>query len=427
MDKRITKNVKKLQSLAVAAAATLLTACAGGTPAPCTDVPVQNIPQDNPTETTAVTSNPTEQPAVQQPAVQNVPEAKQAAEPEVKTAKPEAQPAAKTSEVSQETKSPSTSKEPETVQPAELEKKTVAPDPYQDFPALAHQIFAHADTLYKQGLVDSAVTYLQRFRIIKPLWNQWEQTADSLLQEFGKTNAELAKQFEPLVMQIINMNRVQTAYSMVAETADSLISLAPGDSLTQFAKEQKQIAYNNTLKRAQKEMASIKALAEQQAKFAEAEQRATDFQMRHRDFEEQLKIQALIDYIKGLAQATDSEDAKYWEKNDPAEAMKKADELMAAKKYAQAKELLNKLKASTLRKEAMEKYVQLADAFCNAQRKETSQLFAKAQKQKDTAKKKDLMKAAIEPLDKCLGEYPESTLIKKVQDNKNFLEKEMAK
>lgn len=423
MNKTFSVNAKKLQGLAALAAATLLTACAGGTPAPNTDVTAQNFPQDNQTEEPAVTSTPVDEPAAPAPK----PEEKQQTVPAVDVAKPEAQPVAKTSEPAPETKSPSPSKEPETVQPAEQEKKVAAPDPYQDFPALAHQIFIYADTLYKEGKIDEAVAYLQRFRVLKPLWNQWEMTADSMLQEFGKTNAELAKQFEPLVMQIINMNRVQTAYSMVAETADSLISLAPGDSLTQFANEQKKIAFNNTLKRAQKEMATIKALAEQQAKFAEAEQRALDFQMRHRDFEEQLKTQSLIDYIRSLAQATDSEAAKYWEKNDPAEAMKKADELVAAKKYKEAKDLLNKLKASNLRKEAMEKYVALADAFCNAQRKETSQLFAKAQKQKDAGKKKDLMKAAIEPLDKCLGEYPESTLRQKVQDNKNFLEKELAK
>lgn len=427
MNKTFSVSAKKLQGLAALAAATLLTACAGGTPAPSTDVTAPSFPQENQTEEPAVKSDPQVQST-------STPEVKQTAEPAAKpTENPQAapavnvataedQPAARTSE-----NIPCQSVDSVIAQPAEPKKSYIAPDPYQEFPALAHQIFAHADTLYKQGKIDEAVTYLQRFRILKPLWNQWEMTADSLLQEFGKTNAELAKQFEPLVMQIINMNRVQTAYSMVAETADSLISLAPGDSLTQFANEQKKIAFNNTLKRAQKEMASIRALAEQQAKFAEAEQRALDFQMRHRDFEELLKIQSLIDVIRSLAQATDSEAAKYWEKNDPAEAMKKADELIAAKKYKEAKDLLNKLKASNLRKDAMEKYVVLADVFCNAQRKETSQLFAKAQKQKDAGKKKDLMKAAIEPLDKCLGEYPESTLKQKVQDNKNFLEKELAK
>lgn len=301
------------------------------------------------------------------------------------------------------------------------------PDPYQDFPALANNVFTHADTLYKQGKVDSAVTYLQRFRIIKPLWNQWENTADSLLQEYGKTNVEQAKQYEPLVLQIKNMNRVQTAYSIVAETADSLISLMPGDSLTRFAQEQKQIAYNNTLKRAQKEMATIRQMAEERAQFAEAEQRAIDFQMRHRDFEDDLKTQELIDYIRSLAQSTGSEAAKYWDSHDPAEALAQANELIEAKKFKQAKDLLIKLQASNLRKEAIDKYVELADAYCNTQRKETSQLFAKAQKQKSEDKKKELLQKAIAPLDKCLSEYPETSQKQKVLDNKSFLEKELSK
>ncbi|MCQ2098032.1 MAG: hypothetical protein MJY87_08855 [Fibrobacter sp.] len=308
-----------------------------------------------------------------------------------------------------------------------VESAIIPPDPYQEFPALASRVFAFADTLYKQGMIDSAVTYLQRFRVIKPLWNQWESTADSMLNEFGKTNAELAKQYEPLVLQIKNMNRVQTSYSIVAETADSLIALAPGDSLTRFANEQKQVAYSNTLKRAQKEMATIKAMVDQRAQFEEAEQRALDFQMRHRDFENDLKIQALIDYIRETAQAAGSEASKYWDKHDPAKAMEEASALIDGKKFAQAKELLTKLKASNLRKEAMEKYVELADAYCNAQRKETSQLFAKAQKQKNAEKKKALLQSAIAPLDKCIAEYPESTQIQKVQDNRKFLEKELEK
>lgn len=302
-----------------------------------------------------------------------------------------------------------------------------APDPYTAFPALAATIFAHADSLYAQGFTDSASAYLERFRIIKPLWNVWFTTADSMLNEFGKTRAERAKTFEPLVLQIQNMNRAQAAFSMVAETADSLIALAPGDSLVKWAKDQKAIAYKNTLIKAKKEYDSIKALADNQAQFAEAKKKAEELQMRYRDFEYDLHIQALIDYITGLMTSNDSEAAKYWQTHDPAEALAKADELIKNSKYAEAKDILNKLKASTLRKEAISKYQELANTFCNAQRKTTSQIFTKAQKQKDAAKKKKLLQDAIAPLDKCLAEYPEYTQKQKVIDNKQFLEKEIAK
>ena len=200
-----------------------------------------------------------------------------------------------------------------------------------------------------------------------------------MLNEFGKIRAEKAKAYEPMVFQIQNMNRAQTAYSMVAETADSLIALAPGDSLTGWANAQKQVAYKNTLAKAKKEYDSIKALADNQAQFAEAQKKATELQMRYRDFENELHIQALIDYIAGLAAATNSEAAKYWESHDPAQALAKADELIKAGKYGEAKAALNKLKASKLRKEANDKYQELANTFCNAQRKTTSQIFTKAQ------------------------------------------------
>ena len=47
--------------------------------------------------------------------------------------------------------------------------------------------------------------------------------------------------------------------------------------------------------------------------------------------------------------------------------------------------------------------------------------------QKVLAKKKKLLQDAIAPLDKCLGEYPEYGQKQKVLDNKQFLEKEIAK
>ena len=175
------------------------------------------------------------------------------------------------------------------------------------------------------------------------------------------------------------------------------------------------------------EYAAIKALADNQAQFAEAEKQAVTFQMRYRDFEEALQIQALIDHIKELAQSNDAEAAKYWESNDPAQALAKADSLLQKEKFTEAKELLNKLKSSKLRKEAVERYTKLADAYCTKQRKATSQTFAKAQKQKDAAKKKKLLQEAIAPLDKCLTEYPENPQKQKVIENKQFLEKELAK
>ena len=310
-------------------------------------------------------------------------------------------------------------------QPAAASKQ--APDPYTAFPALAAQVFAHADTLFASGLTDSASAYLERFRIIKPLWSTWESRVDSLLNMLGKSRAEKNKAFEPLVLQIQNMNRAQAAYSLVAETADSLIALAPGDSLTRWAQQQKATAYKNTLVKAKKDYASVKSLADDHAQFAEAQKKAAELQMRYRDFENELHIQALIDYIAGLAAANDSEAAKYWESHDPAEALAKIDDLIKAGKYAEAKKILNKLKASKLRKEANAKYQELANTFCNAQRKTTSQLFSKAQKQKDDTKKKKLLQDAIAPLEKCLNEYPENSQRQKVIDNKQFLEKELAK
>ena len=393
-----------------------LTACVGNTPAPETD------PQPEPANTTDA-----QQPAgtadSQETAEQNDVYFNSQALDNHRLATPENIPTAP----EQSTPTSAEKTEDNVVCTSPEVAAIAAPDPYTDFPALAARVFAHADSLYATGLTDSATAYLQRFRVIKPLWGTWESQADSMLNEFGKTRAEKAKAFEPMVFQIQNMNRASSDYGLVAQTADSLIALAPGDSLTQWAKAQKSVAYKNTLTKAKKEYAAIKDLADNQAQFAEAEKQALTFQMRYRDFENDLHIQALIDHIRELAQANDAAATKYWESNDPAQALAKADTLLQKEKFAEAKELLMKLRASKLRKEANELYMKLADNFCTKQRKTTSQTFAKAQKQKDAAKKKKLLQDAIAPLDKCLTEYPDNPQKQKVIENKQFLEQELGK
>ena len=413
------------KSLLMPAVAFALAACAGNTPCPTTDAAPQASAGDVPADTQAVPQGNTpagesaasvgkptsESPSEQQAVfVSNTLDSYRLASPDTIPTSPRREHT--TDNVARNTPIPVMSD---------------VLDPYTAFPAFVSRVFAHADSLYVQGLTDSASAYLQRFRIIKPLWATWEAQADSMLNEFGKTRAEKAKAFEPYVLTIQNMNRVQAAYSMVKETADSLIALAPGDSLVNWANGQMQVAYKNTIAKAKKEYASIKALADDHAQFKEAAQKANELQMRYRDFEKELQIQALIDYIAGLIAANDEEATKYWQSHDPAQALAKADTLIKASKFAEAKDILNKLKSSNLRKEAGEKYQELANTFCNAQRKATSQIFAKAQKQKDAAKKKKLLQDAIEPLDKCLTEYPEYAQKQKVVDNKSFLEKELAK
>lgn len=301
------------------------------------------------------------------------------------------------------------------------------PDPYKAFPALVDQVFAFADSLYRAGYTDSATAYLERFRVIKPLWLQWEKRADSLLNEFGKTRAEKSKQFDPLVLKIQNMNRAQSAYSLVKETADSLIALNPGDSLVAWADEQKKLAYGNTLQKARRDLAEIRALAEGRAEFNAAQEKLKEFQLRYRDFEDSLQTAALAARIQELAAVADSVAKNYWATHDPAQALAQADTLKNQEKFPEAKDLLNKLMFSNLRQQALEKYNALADAYCNKQRKITSQLFTKAQKQKDPQNKKSLLQDAIDSLDNCLVEYPDYSQKQKVIDNKDFLQKELSK
>ena len=404
----------------------MLAACAGTVPAPeaapstpASEAPAQS--QASAAETTAA--------APSTPAGESTP----AAESQVlfnsqqldnyRLATPENTPASQQFATAQSGNQPGS----QTASPADAQPSQYPPDPYKAFPALVDEVFAFADSLYRAGFTDSATAYLERFRVIKPLWLQWEKRADSLLNEFGKTRAEKSKQFDPMVLRIQNMNRAQSAYSLVKEAADSLIVLNPGDSLVAWAGEQKKIAYSNTLQKARRDLAEIRALAEGRAEFNAAQEKLKEFQLRYRDFEDSLQTAALAARIHELAAVADSVAKNYWASHDPAQALAQADTLKNQEKFPEAKDLLNKLMFSNLRQQALEKYNALADAYCNKQRKITSQLFTKAQKQKDPQNKKSLLQDAIDSLDNCLVEYPDYSQKQKVIDNKDFLQKELSK
>ena len=256
-------NMKFLsKALLMAAASFMLAACAGNAPAPVTDAQPEEGTQALLKDTTLDAG---------QTAAQNTATVPSATTPASSDAQAATHAGVFDSQAldSYRLNTPENTPATSDVGPADNTQSSSAaaqvPDPYTAFPKLVEEVFAHAASLYKAGLTDSASAYLEKFRILKPMWKVWFDKADTLLNEFGKERAEKAKAFEPLVFQIQNMNRAQTAYSMVAETADSLIALAPGDSLTGWANAQKQIAYKNTLAKAKKEYDSIKALADNQA------------------------------------------------------------------------------------------------------------------------------------------------------------------
>lgn len=298
-------------------------------------------------------------------------------------------------------------------------------DPYTAIPNIVDEVFDFANTLFQANAVDDAVSYLQKFRIMKPLWNEWQTRADSMLNVYSMTNAERAKQYEPMVLEIKNMNRVNAAYSLVAATADSLIAMAPGDSLVNFANEQKKIAYKNTLAKALKEKTQILSLAEGKALFDEALKKANEFKMRFRDFESELQIDNMISYIQRLQNSINDEDKKYWESHDAEKALAEVDTLIEKKSYDKAKVLVDRLKASKLRQQAAEKYQKLADVVCTEKRRAASQLYSQATKQKKPEKKKELLLKAIGDLNTCSDNFPEYEKIKTVTDNIIFLKKEL--
>lgn len=300
-------------------------------------------------------------------------------------------------------------------------------DPYKAVPTLIEDILMRADTLLSRGESDSAAFYLERFIVLKPLWNEWQNHAQEIYARTKKTQGERAEEFKSLTLQIINMNSAGSAFDLVKTFTDSLISMNPGDSLVQWAQKQKQKSYQKNLDKALQEKKKILTAANESGRFKDAQEPIQKLKARYYYFEDTLKLVATLEQLQALDEEVSKDDQLYWRSHDPEAALTQAQKLVSEKKFAQAQRLLIKLKASHLRQRAVEQLESLAEQFCNEERKNASVLFTSSQKKSNATQKEQKIKQAIEALNRCLENYPDYSQKAKVIDNREFLEKELSR
>lgn len=299
-------------------------------------------------------------------------------------------------------------------------------NPYQDIPALVEKVLKHADTLLSNGESDSAASYLEKFIVLKPLWDEWQAQAQTIYTKTKRTQAERAEEFKSLTLQITNMNSVGSSFELIKEFTDSLISLKPGDSLILWAQKQNQLAYKKNLNKARQEKEKILTAANTSNQFKTAQEQIRSLKAHYYYFEDSLQLESTLLQLEELEASISKKDQLFWETNDPQKSLEQAQKWTTEKKYSQAKSLLLKLKSSVLRQKAIEQMDLLAESYCNDERKKTSVLYKAALKTKKTTQKKEKLTQAIEALNRCLDEYPEYKQKDKVLNNKQFIEKELS-
>jgi hypothetical protein len=300
------------------------------------------------------------------------------------------------------------------------------PNPFLDIQKIAAESFSYAQTLYSEGNIDSAIHFLETFSMLDPLWKSWMTHVNKDIEKFKNAINQEAEKYKTLSLAIINEMATSGDYGTIRKLADSLIALAPNDSLKVFAENKKQQAFQKTFSKVKDEMKKIENQAKQSGDYQKADSLASRLQMRYRDFSDTLKLNEWINSIKQIADLQNN-DKDYWTKNNPEEYFKKAKELNANGKIEQALEILNKLISSPLREKALEEKNLIGKAFCKNARQKTASFYTKALKQKNNDDKKKLINQAVENLSSCIEKFESLEEAKQAETDKKILLEELNK
>jgi len=297
------------------------------------------------------------------------------------------------------------------------------PDIYQEIPRLVERALFRSDSLLAAGNTDAAAEIIEKFLVLKPLWQEWTERVSRMESKIRARQISKSELLKPLTLQIINLNAVSASYETVTQYTDSLIAMNPPDSLVAWAKNQALIAYHKTYAKVQTEKQNALNLARDKALFDEAEKAMMQIIMRFPSFVDTLQLKLSLMTISNMRMEESENDKAFWKTRDPQKAFAEAQELERKGKYLDAKTKWIKLKASSLRKKAMEALDSLAETYCTQERTSASNYFSKSRQHSEKAK--EYLTQAIAALDRCLTEFPDNKQREKVLENKTFLQKEL--
>lgn len=298
-----------------------------------------------------------------------------------------------------------------------------SPDIYVEIPRLAEEALARADSFWTAGNRDSALSIAEKFSVLKPLWETWQERAqtirENILQADAQKNADLRK----LRIELANANARRADFAEIRTIADSILNVAADDTLRFSVDSLKKAAYVRTFEKVRGKRDEILKFVRERAAFDSAEIRMTDLLMRYSDFADTLKLKEALIEIGAMRSEESMLPDGYWKSHDPNEALAKAQKFRAEKKWSEAKKILVSLKSSALRGEASRAIDSLDAEFCTEKRKLAASDFGKSRK----SDREKWLRSAIGELNRCLEFAPGYRERATVLSNRKFLESELEK
>lgn len=299
------------------------------------------------------------------------------------------------------------------------------PDIYVEIPKLARRALALADSFFVAGKPDSAAAIVERFFVLKPLWEDWMEWAKTLNEKIRNGNAQKKAELKRRIVDIQNANSRRADFAEVRALADSIVFASPGDSLKAFADSLAELSRLRTCEKVKTVRDSALKLAREQAKFDEAERLVSNLLLHYPEFSDSLGLPNVLSKVSSMRAEESSASAAYWKAHSPQEALEKARGLQNRKQWPEAKAAYQKLKSSGLRGEALRGLDSLYSDYCTEKRERAATLFAESKRK--PAVKVEKLKQAIESLDACLEFAPDFKNRETVLSNKEFLQLELGK
>lgn len=304
-----------------------------------------------------------------------------------------------------------------------IEKKS--PEPFIEIQKIVAESFSHAEMLFNEGKVDSAIQFLETFQMLDPLWKTWMNNTTGEIEKYKAASLQELQKYKSLCLSIINEMAVGGDYNTIRYLADSLIALAPGDSLQQFAESKKKQSYEKTMQKVKSEMQKIETKAKEDGNYQKADSLAKRLQMRYRDFSDTLHLDTWVKTFQEIANSQ-NENKDFWKTHNPEEFLGRAKKLGAEGKVEDALKILKDLLSSSLRDKAIEEKNRLGKTYCDSSRANAASLYTKALKQKNQEKKKKSIEDALNALSLCIENFPSLREAKQAEKDKKLLLEELA-
>jgi|GEM_PF-3984359 len=284
-----------------------------------------------------------------------------------------------------------------------------------------------AHLLSLQGQDEKAQAQLDAFLVYKPLLLHWLDSAEAL-ERHWRPLAPDTLSLHPVTKQIANLMATRADYPTIRSWTDSLRGLPITDSLRKWSVAQDSIALARSRAKVSALEAEIYRLVLEDGAFAKATSMVEYLRGLPAEMVGTIAPDSLLAWIASTSKSEASAaDPGYWKAHDPLKSLTEARALKDTGKIDQAKGILRKLLQTSLRKEARAELSALGEVYCEKKRQVALEKYSRSRKSKSAEDALGQLDLAIQTLDACLEEFPETAQRTKVLQNKDLLQQEKRK